>query len=147
MDFVFNESGQVRPIFLKDNQRNTLVEGLRRRFMFAAVLNVLCAPFTVVYLTLLYFFRYFNEYHKDPGSIGSRQYTPLAEWKMREFNELYHLFQRRLNLSYEPASNYVNQFPKEKTVILSRFVAFVTGSFAAVLGIVSLVDPELFFRL
>ena len=144
MDFVFNESGQVRPIFLKDNQRNTLVEGLRRRFMFAAVLNVLCAPFTVVYLTLLYFFRYFNEYHKDPGSIGSRQYTPLAEWKMREFNELYHLFQRRLNLSYEPASNYVNQFPKEKTVILSRFVAFVTGSFAAVLGIVSLVDPELF---
>jgi autophagy-related protein 9 len=144
MDFVFNESGQVRPIFLKDNQRNTLVEGLRRRFMFAAILNVLCAPFTVVYLTLLYFFRYFNEYHKDPGSIGSRQYTPLAEWKMREFNELYHLFQRRLTLSYEPASNYVNQFPKEKTVILSRFVAFVTGSFAAVLGIVSLVDPELF---
>lgn len=144
MDFVFNENGQVRPIFLKDSQRNTLVEGLKRRFMFAAVINVLCAPFTVVYLTLLYFFRYFNEYHKDPGSIGSRQYTPLAEWKMREFNELYHLFQRRLSLSYEPASDYVNQFPKEKTVILSRFVAFVTGSFAAVLGIVSLIDPELF---
>lgn len=144
MDFVFNENGQVRPIFLKDSQRNTLVEGLKRRFMFAAVINVLCAPFTVVYLTLLYFFRYFNEYHKDPGSIGSRQYTPLAEWKMREFNELYHLFQRRLSLSYEPASDYVNQFPKEKTVILSRFVAFITGSFAAVLGIVSLIDPELF---
>lgn len=144
MDFVFNENGQVRPIFLKENQRQVLINGLRRRFLFAGFTNILCAPFTVVYLALLYFFRYFNEYHKDPGSIGSRQYTPLAEWKMRELNELYHLFQRRLNMSYEPASRYVNQFPKEKTVLLSRFVVFVTGSFAAVLGIVTLIDPELF---
>lgn len=144
MDFVFNENGQVRPIFLKENQRKVLIDGLRRRFMFAGFTNILCAPFTVVYLALLYFFRYFNEYHKDPGSIGTRQYTPLAEWKMRELNELYHLFQRRLNMSYEPASFYVNQFPKEKTVLFSRFVVFVTGSFAAVLGIISLVDPELF---
>lgn len=144
MDFVFNENGQVRPIFLKENQRQVLIDGLRRRFLFAGFTNILCAPFTVVYLTLLYFFRYFNEYHKDPGSIGSRQYTPLAEWKMRELNELYHLFQRRLNMSYEPASRYVNQFPKEKTVLLSRFVVFVTGSFAAVLGIITLIDPEMF---
>lgn len=144
MDFVFNENGQVRSIFLKENQRQVLIDGLRRRFLFAGFTNIVCAPFTVVYLALLYFFRYFNEYHKDPGSIGSRQYTPLAEWKMRELNELYHLFQRRMNMSYEPASKYVNQFPKEKTVLLSRFVVFVTGSFAAVLGIITLIDPEMF---
>lgn len=144
MDFVFNENGQVRSIFLKENQRQVLIDGLRRRFLFAGFTNILCAPVTVVYLALLYFFRYFNEYHKDPSSIGSRQYTPLAEWKMRELNELYHLFQRRLNLSYEPASRYVNQFPKEKTVLVSRFIVFVTGSFAAVLGIITLIDPEMF---
>lgn len=63
---------------------------------------------------------------------------------MREFNELSHLFKRRLNLSYDYASKYVNQFPKEKTTTLARFITFIAGSFAAVLGIVSLVDPDIF---
>lgn len=144
MDYAFNDAGQLRPIFLKENRRKVLSDGLRRRFLFAGTMNVICAPFTVVYLTLLYFFRYFNEYHRDPSAIGARQYTPLAEWKMRELNELYHFFERRLRMSYPAASRYVNQFPREKTAVVLRFVAFVAGSFAAVLGIISLVDPELF---
>ncbi|KAA8904513.1 hypothetical protein TRICI_005458 [Trichomonascus ciferrii] len=144
MDFAFNDQGQLRPVFLKETHRRILSDGLRRRFLFAGVMNIVFSPFIILYLTLLYFFRYFNEYHKDPSSLGTRQYTPLAEWKMREFNELYHLFKRRLNLSYDYASKYVNQFPKEKTTTLARFVTFIAGSFAAVLGIVSLIDPDIF---
>ncbi|ANB14619.1 autophagy protein ATG9 [Sugiyamaella lignohabitans] len=144
MDYAFNEQGELRPIFLRESQRRLLSDGLRRRFLFAGIMNILCAPFIIAYLTLLYFFRYFNEYHRDPSAIGTRQYTPLAEWKMRELNELSHLFQNRLNMSYPAASRYINQFPREKTVSVLRFVAFVCGSFAAVLGIISLVDPELF---
>lgn len=143
MDFVF-QNGEIRSAFLKETNRHKLVDALRRRFILAGFTNIICAPITVVYMTLLYFFRYFNEYHKDPSAIGTRQYTPLAEWKMREFNELHHMFQKRLHMSYDPASRYVNQFPKEKTVLACRFVIFLAGSFAAVLGIISLIDPEIF---
>ena len=31
-----------------------------------------------------------QEYHKDPSTIGGRQYTLYAQWKFREFNELWH---------------------------------------------------------
>ncbi|KAI9820866.1 MAG: autophagy protein atg9 [Thelocarpon impressellum] len=144
LDYVFNEQGQVRPLFLKDTHRRKLSDGLRRRFLFAGVMNVVCAPFIVIYLMMLYFFRYFTEYQRNPSQIGSRQYTPLAEWKFREFNELWHLFQRRINMSYPFASRYIDQFPKDKTVQLSRFVAFITGALAAVLAVASVVDPELF---
>ncbi|KAI9755565.1 MAG: autophagy protein atg9 [Lichina confinis] len=144
LDFVFNEQGQVRPLFLRDTHRRALSDGLRRRFIFAGFMNVICAPFIVLYLIMLYFFRYFTEYQKNPSQIGSRQYTPLAEWKLREFNELWHLFQRRLNMSSPFASRYVDQFPKDKTVQVSRFVAFVAGALAAVLAVASVVDPELF---
>lgn len=65
-------------------------------------------------------------------------------WKFREFNELPHLFTRRLKMSYPFASRYLDQFPKDKTVQLARFVAFVAGALAAVLGTASLLDPELF---
>ncbi|KAF7713559.1 Autophagy-related protein 9 [Penicillium ucsense] len=144
MDYVFNEQGQLRTIFLKDTHRRALSDGLRRRFIFAGIMNIFVAPFIVVYFLMHYFFRYFNEFKKNPSQIGSRQYTPLAEWKFREFNELWHLFERRTNMSYPFASRYIDQFPKDKTVQLARFVAFVSGALASVLALASVIDPELF---
>ncbi|PLB50239.1 autophagy protein Apg9 [Aspergillus steynii IBT 23096] len=144
MDYVFNEQGQVRTLFLRDTHRKALSEGLRRRFILAGIMNIFVAPFIVVYFLMHYFFRYFNEFKKNPSQIGSRQYTPLAEWKFREFNELWHLFERRLNMSYPFASRYIDQFPKDKAVQLAGFVAFVSGALASVLALASIVDPELF---
>ncbi|OQE43062.1 hypothetical protein PENCOP_c003G05785 [Penicillium coprophilum] len=144
MDYVFNEQGQLRTLFLKDTHRRALSDGLRRRFVFAGVMNIFVAPFIVVYFMMHYFFRYFNEFKKNPGQIGSRQYTPMAEWKFREFNELWHLFERRINMSYPFASRYVDQFPKDKTVQVARFVAFISGALASVLALASVIDPELF---
>ncbi|KAL8899312.1 MAG: hypothetical protein Q9192_001645 [Flavoplaca navasiana] len=144
LDFVFDDHGQVRPIFLKDSHRRALSDGIRSRFLFAGFMNVMCAPFIIIYFVMLYFFRYFNEYQKNPSQIGTRQYTPFAEWKFRQFNELLHLFQRRANMSYPFASRYIDQFPKDKTVQASRFVAFIAGALASVLFLASVIDPELF---
>ena len=60
LDFVFNEQGQVQPLFLRDTHRRALSDSLRRRFIFAGFMNVVCAPFIVIYLLMLYFFRYFT---------------------------------------------------------------------------------------
>ncbi|KAL5336079.1 APG9-domain-containing protein [Aspergillus crustosus] len=144
MDYVFNEQGQVRTLFLKDTHRKALSEGLRRRFMFFGILNIFIAPFLVVYFLMHYFFRYFNEYKTAPSQLSSRQYTPLAEWKFREFNELWHLFERRINMSYPYATRYVDQFPKDKTVQIAGFVSFVSGAITSVLALATIIDPELF---
>ncbi|BCS24289.1 autophagy protein ATG9 [Aspergillus puulaauensis] len=144
MDYVFNEQGQVRPLFLKDTHRKALSDGLRRRFMFFGIMNIFIAPFIVVYFMMHHFFRYFNEYKNSPSQLSSRQYTPLAEWKFREFNELWHLFERRINLSYPFATRYIDQFPKDKTTQVAGFVAFVSGALTSVLALASIIDPELF---
>ncbi|KDN53404.1 APG9-domain-containing protein [Tilletiaria anomala UBC 951] len=146
LDFLFDERGQVRKQFVSDKYRKELIAGLRRRFYFMAVLNGIFAPFIVMYLLVYSFLRYFEEYHKDPSSLGSRQYTEFARWKLREFNELPHLFKRRCYRSYPHAQRYINQFPKERTAILARFVAFIAGSFTAVLLFASLIDPDLFLH-
>ena len=144
LDFVFNGQGQVRSLFLKDTHRQGLSAGFRSRFLFAGFISLVCAPFAVIYYMLFYFFRYFTEYQRNPSQLGSRQYTPYAEWKFREFNELQHLFERRINMSYPFASRYLDQFPKDKTIQFSGFIAFVTGALASVLALASLVDPESF---
>ncbi|GAA6024138.1 hypothetical protein JCM8202_004269 [Rhodotorula sphaerocarpa] len=146
LGFLFGREGQVRRAFLSDRNKSELVAALRRRFLLMGLINAVFAPFIVCYLLMYSFFRYFEEYHKNPSSIGSRQFTPLARWKFREFNELPHLFQQRLAQAHPLADQYINHYPKAKTVLLSRFVAFLAGSFAAVLILFSLIDPDAFLH-
>ncbi len=54
--------------------------------------------------------------------MSGRRYTPFAQWKFREFNELPHNFVRRLNESYPTASMYIGQFPNEKLTLIARYV-------------------------
>ncbi|OBT83748.1 hypothetical protein VE02_07185 [Pseudogymnoascus sp. 03VT05] len=144
LDFIFTPEGQIQQMVLKDSKRRQLSDALRNRFLFAGLMNIICAPVIVLYTLIVYFFQYFNEYHKNPAALGSRQYTPLAEWKFREFNELPHLFDNRVNMSYPFASRYVEQFPKIMTVQIARFVAFVAGGIVSILALASIIDPELF---
>lgn len=121
LGYVFDSRGQMKKRFLKEKNKHVLVAGLKRRFIFMGLLNLIFAPFIFGYLLLHFFFRYFEEYHKNPGEMGSRVYTPFAKWKFREFNELPHLFKNRISQSYEHANLYINQFPKEKTVLVARY--------------------------
>lgn len=142
-DYIFNERGQVRKLVLREEKRDLLARGLRRRFQFFAIVSVMLAPLALFYMALYYFFRYFNDFYSNPKNLGIRQYTPLAEWKFRELNELYHLFKRRLSMSDEPAKRYISQFPREKTELVIKFFIFIFSSFAAVLVTLSIYDPEL----
>ncbi|KAG1809507.1 autophagy protein Apg9-domain-containing protein [Suillus variegatus] len=108
--------GRTLTRLLEWNLRSCLME-LRRRLIFMGILNAIFAPFIFLYMIMFSFFRYFEEYHKNPSSIGGRRYTPFAQWKFREFNELSHLFTRRLlDESHPLASMYIGQFPNEKIV-------------------------------
>jgi len=60
IDFVFNEQGQVKQLFLKDTHRRDLIEAMRRRFVAIGVLSILSAPFTITYNLMVYFLRYFT---------------------------------------------------------------------------------------
>ena len=143
-NFIFDEQGSIRPFCLEVRNRKALVTALRRRLQFAALTSVLIAPFNILRFCTLYFFTYYTEFTKNPSRISARTFTPFAEWKIREFNELDHLFQRRLRQAYPFANDYLKQFPKDRTDQICRFVALVSGAIAAVLTILSLWDPELF---
>jgi autophagy-related protein 9 len=85
-----------------------------------------------------------QEYQRNPGSLGAREWTPVATWRLREFNELNHFFERRKTLAKRYTDEYLDQFPKDKTAQLARFVSFLAGSALAVLGLVTVIDSELF---
>ncbi|KAI0012393.1 APG9-domain-containing protein [Xylariaceae sp. FL0662B] len=144
LDLVFNEGGQVHQRVLKSDHRGHLSREMQTRFTFAAVMNLLFAPFLACGLVIDFIFTYYNEFKTNTSSLGARQYTPLARWKFREFNELPHLFEERLNMSYPFAKHYIDQFPKKKTESAARTVQFFAGALIAVIAIVGFSDPEMF---
>ncbi|KAJ3305114.1 autophagy protein atg9 [Kappamyces sp. JEL0829] len=140
--FVFDEKGAFRKRFLKETNKARLTVGLQRRFQKMALLSLALSPVLFVYLIVQSFFKLSEEYRQNPALLGARAYSPLANWKMREFNELPHIFNKRLTRSHEHATKYMNQFPNHLVVILARFVSFVSGSFATVLVIITLFEEE-----
>ncbi|KAH8727952.1 autophagy-related protein 9 [Phaeosphaeriaceae sp. PMI808] len=145
MDFIFSgPNGQFNQDFLKERNRRELVKRLKTRFFWTGIISIICAPFAVVFVLTSYLFKYFTEYHKDPGQLSNRDFTTFAQWKFREFNELPHLFKRRRNMAYPYANLYLAQFPKDKTEQISSFVAFIAGAFASILVAFTLLDSEWF---
>lgn len=143
-NFIFDEKGGIRDFCLEVKHRRALVETLRTRLRFVAIISVFVAPLNIIRFCVMYFFKYYTEFTKNPSRASARAFTPHAEWKIREFNELDHLFQRRIRQAAPFANDYLRQFPKDKQDQVARFVAFVSGAFAAVLALATLFDPELF---
>lgn len=142
----FNDKGQVYQYFLKPTDRQKLIKALQDRFLFYGCMNLIQAPFLISFNLIVYVLRYFKEFQRDPSQLGSRAYTPMAEWKFREFNELPHFFRRRADMSFPYATQYLLQFPRDKTVQISSFVAFVSGALLALLAMASLLDPSNFLN-
>ena len=140
--YVFDLKGRVGKRFLKKAYRAQLVDGLRKRFQTMGLLSLLFSPFLFIFMIVRYFLTITEEYRQNPALLTSRSYSPLALWKFREFNELPHLFDKRLSRSYESAAKYMQQFPNYYMIILARFISFVSGSFATVLLVITLYEDE-----
>lgn len=143
LTYIFDENLVVKSAFLKENTQGNMINGLQKRFQILALINLALSPFIFVFLLIYFVFRYGEEAYKNPSILGDRQYTQYARWKLREFNELPHLFDRRLELSYKKANRYMEQFHSEKLASIGKFVAFVAGSLCVVLIAVTVVNEDL----
>ncbi|KAF6253428.1 autophagy protein Apg9-domain-containing protein [Scenedesmus sp. NREL 46B-D3] len=137
LDPMFDEHFHIRQDFLADEAK------LRRRLVAAAGANLLLSPFLLLFLVIYFFMKHAEKFYHSPGSLGSRRWSSLAKWRLREFNELPHYIQHRLDASYEAAVKYVGQFPSPMVSQVAKFVSFVAGSFAALLLGLSLLDENL----
>ncbi|KAK2076101.1 hypothetical protein QBZ16_001437 [Prototheca wickerhamii] len=146
---MFDENFRIRADFL-DPVAGTAK--LQRRFRWVAALNLALSPFLLAFLFMYFFMKKAEEMYHHPSSLGARYWTPLAKWTLREFNELPHFLNHRrvgvglLNASNAAAEKYIMQFPMPVVSHVARFVAFVAGSFAALLLLLTLVDGRLLER-
>lgn len=134
MDYMFNEHYDISSDFLHD------VAGLQWRFQVVGLINFLMLPFLLIYMTFHFFLQNAQQFHSSKAYLGPRQWSPLALWEFREFNELSHVFEERINKSVAPANEYIQTFQNPYLTILARCVTYITGAFIATLLLVSVLS-------
>lgn len=137
LNAMFDESLRVKEAFLSSPE--TIV----RRFRAAAVVNIVLSPFLLVVLILQTVLKNAESVYRQPGSIGAREWSPLALWYLREFNEVPFFLYNRLNSGHASAVKYIKQFPNLLISHISRFVCYVAGSFAGLLIALTVFEDDL----
>ncbi len=128
LNFMFNHKYQIRPAFYLDPS------SLRRRFRLCGICHAIFLPFLLFFMTLHFLLQNVYEWKSTKQYLGPREWSSAAKWTFREFNELPHVFERRLGPSYEAAENYLKLFRQDEIITsIGRILVFVGGSLGVVL--------------
>ena len=90
LNYMFNHSRKIRPAFYGDPS------SLRKRFILCGIVHLLFMPFLLFFVTLHFFMLNVYDWQSTKEYLGPREWSDVAQWKFREFNELPYLFEKRL---------------------------------------------------
>lgn len=90
LNYMFNHSRKIRPAFYGDPS------SLQRRFILCGVAHLLFMPFLLFFVTLHFFMVNVYDWQSTKEYLGPREWSMVAQWRFREFNELPHSFERRI---------------------------------------------------
>jgi len=129
VDFLFSSDFRLSPSFTSPHAAHWL----RRRFLLFGLFTLVFLPFLFLFLVLLFVLRHAEELHAKRSLSSSRQWSLLSQWRLREYNELPHFFQRRLSLASLHASAYIEQFPSVLTSLFASAIAYCAAGVVGVL--------------
>eukprot|EP01084_Bolivina_argentea_P223329 377886_1 len=133
---MFNTSFTLRRQFIEDTN------SLKMRFVIVGMLQLVLVPFLLIFMIMHYFLQHAQDWYASRNYLGPREWTLLATWTFREFNELLHFFERRMEGSYECATAYLRQYPQPVFHGIMRLLRFLSGSFVAVLLVMTLLEDS-----
>lgn len=138
LDHMFDANHNLSTKFVQD------VKMLQKRFVIAGVLNLVLIPFLLLYRVFRFLFLSAQEWHMNRVHyFGTRRWSSYALWRFREYNELPHVLDARMERSYPLAEKYLALFPAGAVGIVAGGVAFCASSMMAVLVAVSLVEESI----
>ena len=115
---------------------------LRNRFIFFGILNLIFGIFIFIIQIIYFFTSNIDDLYSNRNVLGPRRYTIIAKYKFREYNELPHFFEERINKSIQCSNDYTKQFESPVSTIIGKFIGLISGAFVGFFVIVSLLDES-----
>lgn len=139
----FRNRFYLRDEYKSASNKHRLVQDLRNRIALLALINLVFCPIILLYQILYSFFSYAELLKRQPGVFGRRRWSLYGRIYLRDFNELDHELQLRLNRAYKPTVKYMDLFTHPVLIIIARNIAFIAGSLLAVLIVMTVIQEDL----
>ena len=122
---------------------NKTVLSIEKRLKILGIINLVLSPFILFYIILSFVFYNIDEIYLNKKMLGPRRYSQFFKWEVREYNELSHYFNIRINNSIKYSNLYLSQFPSLRTEIIAKFFGLISGAFIVLFLILSILDENI----
>jgi autophagy-related protein 9 len=126
IDTLFNDESGLKLDFIENKEY--YIETIKRRLRIVAVLNYIFMPIIFIFILLYNLFNYGETFYNRPDSLVKRNWSRLAYWKYRSYNELFDVYDERLKKSDRIAESYSKQFPNRNVEIFARLIVFFSSA-------------------
>ena len=116
---------------------------IKKRLILLGIINIIFSPFILFYIIVSFVFYNIDELYLNKKVFGPRRYTQYFKWKIRQYNELEHYFQDRVNISIKYANEYTKQFPSVIIENIAKFIGLLSGAFLFLSIIFSIFDENI----
>ncbi|RYG61246.1 hypothetical protein EON64_18725, partial [archaeon] len=131
-DRIFTEQTfELNEDFVKDTEQ------LKGIFQLLGCALFLLMPFNIFFVSFYTFCENATQFHSNHAYLNVRAWSFSAIFQFREFNELNHIFQARMNRALPVSSRYLRSFTSLYLTILCRCGVYVSGVLVACLLLVS----------
>lgn len=131
----------LKYIILSDIE-NIDASKIKRKFILYGFANLLLSIFIFIYIFLHFFASNIEDFYTNKN-ISSRKYYLLYKWKFRDYNELEHFFEKRINKSIKFSYEYIKQFPSPVLEVICKFICLISGAFIGFFLILSILDESI----
>ncbi len=145
LNSIFDKDIKYNKKFL--NNDKVFIQGIKSKITFIAILNFIFMPFIFMYILFYYLFKYGEKFYSNPSYIITRNWTLMARWKLRNYNELYHEYNNKFIMSQTPCNDYSNLFPNRILTTINKFLMFILSSVFVVLVFISIVNERILTNL
>jgi len=134
LNFMFNHKMEIRPSFCLDSK------SLEKRLKTCAIFVLVLEPFLLVFTIIHFILRHVYDSKTTQNYMGNSRWSASSKWIFREYNELPHYFEKRIQPSYKIADEYCNLFGTSEYItsvgLVLKFIGGSIGSVLLVLGII-----------
>lgn len=147
IDHLFDDKHNLLTDIFNSVSRYNFIEHIKRRLKIMAFFYTIFMPFMFIFFIFQSIFRYGEKFYKNPELLGLRVWDISSSWVFREYNELEHIFKKRMFNSKKYAKRYVDQFYSKILDTLSRFIIFIFSAFLIILILTSLFNESVLLKL
>lgn len=114
-----------------------------RRFRILGILMLVFSPFILAILLVYCIVKFTADFYTKKNYFGPKEWNMYAKWKFREYNELQHIFDKRVDRSYKYAVRYEEKFNSHMINVITNQLVFVAGTLLSVLIVITLFDERI----